>query len=66
MTSLLLTWTDVWLWIGKVFQWFFQFLPKVGFVLNFIIWIIIAYLFFFWLYKQSKATRKAKEEGRLI
>lgn len=66
MTSLLLTWTDVWLWIGKAFQWFFKLLPPIGFSINLVIWVVISIWFFYWLYKQAKDTKRAKAEGRLI
>ncbi|MFN6038462.1 MAG: hypothetical protein ACK452_08335 [Bacteroidota bacterium] len=63
---LLLTWTDVWLFLGKAFQSTFKFLPPLGFAVNFIVWIIVSIAFFYWLYKQAKDTKKAQAEGRLI
>ncbi len=66
MSLLAFTWTDIWLGIGKAFQWVFPLLPKIGFFVNFLIWIIIAYWFFYWVIKQSKDTKRAKAEGRLI
>lgn len=66
MTYLLLTWTDIWLFIGRAFKFMFKFLPGMGFVLNFLVWIIVAYAFFYWLYKQAKDTKKSESEGRLI
>jgi hypothetical protein len=66
MTSLLLTWTGIWNFIGKAFQWLFQFMPSMGFTINLMVWIIIAVSFFYWLYKQSADTKKARAEGRLI
>lgn len=66
MSCLLFTWTDVWMFIGRLFQKFFTILPPMGFMVNLIVWLIISFLFFYWLYVQARDTKKAKAEGRLI
>jgi hypothetical protein len=66
MTSLLATWTGFFNWVAKAFTWGFQFMPKMGFMINFTVWIIIAVAFFYWTFKQAQDTKKAKAEGRLI
>jgi hypothetical protein len=64
--TLLLTWTDIWLFIGRVFQWLFKLMPPMGFTVNLMVWLIISFWFFYWLWKQAQDTKKAKAEGRLI
>jgi len=66
MAYLLLTWTNVWMFLGRAFTYFFTFLPGIGFYLNFLVWIIVAWAFFYWLYKQAKDTKQAQAENRLI
>jgi membrane protein implicated in regulation of membrane protease activity len=66
MTSLLLTWTGIFHFIGRAFMWVFKFMPGIGFYLNFGIWIILSIAFFYWLRKQAVETKKAQAEGRLV
>jgi hypothetical protein len=66
MNLLAFTWTDIWLGIGRAFQWMFQFMPAMGFWINLLVWLIISYCFFYWVIKQARDTKKAQSEGRLI
>jgi hypothetical protein len=60
-----MTWTDVWMFIGSIFEWCFKVMRKLGNAPNAILWVLIFILVCGWIWKMGQQNKEAARNGTL-
>ena len=65
MTSLMVTWTDIFYAIGDFSQWVFAGMKKLGHGPNIVLWVIIFCLLVYQTFRIIRETKEAEKNGTL-
>ncbi len=65
MNTLMVTWTDIFEGTGKVFEWIFRGMAKMGHGPNVIMGVFIVALLGYWCYRINKYKKEAARNGTL-
>lgn len=63
LMHLMITWTDIFLAIGRFFQWTFKGMRALGHGPNVIIWILIIGILVYWTMRLVKYKKIAQRNG---
>jgi hypothetical protein len=61
----MITWTDIFYWIGDFFEWIFKGMKALGHGPNVIIWILIVGGIAYWTLRLSRYRKQADRNGTI-